>query len=121
MSPARLLVVLLIVFVVLSGLNLFYYYERTKTLDAQAREVVQGRDTRPLAAMVKSRYFVKQSTREFDHMVIHEGVLVVWLSLEQSCWRGERSHAAALTVATPDTRFQFRDGNYGAPYGLLRR
>jgi len=43
MTPARHLLVLLFVFVILSGLNYFYYYERTEALNAQSREAIAFR------------------------------------------------------------------------------
>lgn len=76
MSPNRLLMVLLIVFVVLSGLNYFYYYERTEMLNAQSREAMHSVVTDPLGVIVQSEIILQQSRREFHGMVYRELVLL---------------------------------------------
>lgn len=77
MSPGRLLVVLLFAFVILSGLNYFYYYERTEALNAQSHELTNSVVTNPLGVIVTSENILHESRREFHGMVIREVVLVV--------------------------------------------
>ena len=50
-----------IVFVVLSGLNYFYYYERTESLNAPSREAMHSVVTNPLGVIVTSEKNLKQS------------------------------------------------------------
>jgi len=78
MNPTRLLVVLLLVFVVLSGLNYFYYYERTETLNARSREAMHSVVfTNPLGVIVTSEVILEQRRREYHGMLYREVVLVV--------------------------------------------
>ena len=78
MNPVRLLVVLLIAFVVLSGLNYFYDYERTEALNAQLLwEAMHSVVTNPLGVIVTSEFILQQQGREFRGMVYREVVLMV--------------------------------------------
>jgi len=77
MTPARLFVALLFAFVILSGINYFYYYERTEALNAQSRKAMNSSVTNPLGVIVTSENIVQQSRREFHGMVYREVVLVV--------------------------------------------
>ena len=77
MNPARLLVVVLCVFVVLSGINYGFYYERTRALDAQSREAVNSVVINPLGTIVKSADIVGQKQQEYHGMVNREIVLIV--------------------------------------------
>jgi len=77
MSSTRFLAVALSVLVVLSGVNYLFYYERSRSLDAQSREAVNSLMTNPLGTIVKSGDIVEQKRREYHIMVDREIVLVV--------------------------------------------
>ena len=68
---------LLFAFVILTGLNWFYYYERSEALNAQSHEAMHSVVTNPLGVIVKSEHIIEQTNGEFRSMVTREVVVAV--------------------------------------------
>jgi hypothetical protein len=75
MSPSRLRVVLLLAFVVLSGLNYWWFEYRTQTIENRARSAVYTNNVD--YAIGQTQAAGPEAQREFDYVIIHEVVLVV--------------------------------------------